>query len=192
MPFDVTYGDFWMLTGSGGYKVQSFRLNSLYDPDLTGVGGTPTYAAQLAEVYSSYKVDSVDIEVQFMNFKTTTCTLVGLCWHPSTEGPLSSATQIQQVAIEGRNSVSHCLPYVPSGGPAGDYTIKKHLDLSMVEGAILDDAFRANFNANPAKCINLDVFAVDTLGIADPSVEIFVRIMYHGRAFGRLSNVYTD
>lgn len=191
MPITIKYGDFWMLSGSGGFKVQSFRLNSLYDPDLTGVGGTPTYAAQLAEVYSSYKVEAVDIKVQFFNLGTTV-PLVGYIWHSSNESPVSSQTQIQQVAIEGRNSLSACMPTKGTNAGSPFLTLRKSLNLSNVEGAALDDAFRANFGANPAKVIHLDVFAVDTLGINEPSVEIAVTLTFKGKVFGRLANTYTD
>lgn len=192
LPFTLKYGDVWYLNGGSGVKVQSFRMNSIYDPDITGAGGTPTYAAQLAEIYESYKVESVDIKAEFFSFNTGIVQQIGMIWHPSNEGPVSSATQIQQILMEGANGLGGFIAARGSNGPTPKKTFTKHLDLSIVEGAILDDAFRANFGSNPAKVLGLDVVAIDPVGITDSAMQVAVTITFHGNAFGRLSNTYTD
>lgn len=48
-----------------------FRLNSLYDPDYTGVGHQPLYFDQLATLYERYKVYDVDIRVTATNNSAT-------------------------------------------------------------------------------------------------------------------------
>lgn len=40
----------------GGLYVQQFRLNSIFDPDLTNIGHQPYYRDQLAQFYTTYKV----------------------------------------------------------------------------------------------------------------------------------------
>lgn len=79
-----------------------------------------------------------------------------------------------------------------TSGPTPRLTLKKHLNLASIEGAALDDAFRANFGSNPAKMIGLDVVATDPVGIVDSAMEVAVTITYHGFAYGRRANTYTD
>jgi hypothetical protein len=44
---------------------QSFRLNSLYDPDFTGTGHQPYAYDQITPFYTRYLVDEVDIKLTF-------------------------------------------------------------------------------------------------------------------------------
>lgn len=45
--------------------MQQFRLNSLYDPDYTGVGDQPKYFDQMSLIYLRYIVYKVDVTLQF-------------------------------------------------------------------------------------------------------------------------------
>jgi len=191
IPFSVTYGDYWALNGGSGIKVQSFRLNSLYDPDVTGVGGKPTYADQLAQVYQSYLVTSADVTVEFFSFNTE-IEMVGAIWHPSGESPVSSVTQIQQIALENSNAMYANLPGKGSTGNTPRIILKKHLDLSKLEGVSLDDNFRADFGSNPVNSMHLDVFSIDPLAADDQATVACVTIKYNGFAYGQSSNTYTD
>lgn len=47
----------------GGLLVQQFRLNSLFDPDLTNLGHQPYYRDQLAQFYATYKVLSCQVNI---------------------------------------------------------------------------------------------------------------------------------
>lgn len=192
LPFSITYGDNWLLNGGSGTVVQSFRLGSINDPDLTGVGGTPTYAAQLAEIYKSYKIESVDIKLKFHSFSVDTVQLVGAVWHPSGESPVSSNTQIQQIALERMNSCYEYLSPRGSTGQTPSVSFVKHIDLTRLEGAALDDAFRASFGANPAKTQGLDIFCIDPVGVVACACLAVVTITYNGFAFGKAANTYTD
>lgn len=191
MPFSVTYGDVWLLNGGSGVKVQSFRMNSLFDPDLSGAGGTPTYANQLAEIYQSYLVDKIDVEAEFFSFNSE-LQMVGLIWHPSGEAPVSSITQIQQIALEGSNSLFATMPGKGSNSNTPKITLRKQLVLQDVEGCPLDDNFRADFGANPVNMMGLDLFSIDPSGIDDQATQVIVRITYHGYAYGRSALTYTD
>lgn len=48
---------------------QQFRINSLYDPDYTGVGGQPRYYDQLVTgtMYRAYRVDKVGYKITLVN-----------------------------------------------------------------------------------------------------------------------------
>lgn len=63
-----TYGQTVVLTsGTGGIygSEQVYRLNSLYDPDLTGLGHQPYGHDEMANLYRNYKVVGVGIDIKF-------------------------------------------------------------------------------------------------------------------------------
>jgi len=64
----LTYGDAWALaSGAATFAHNDFKINSLYDPDGTGVGGQPTGFAQWMALFSRYRVRAVTLELTFQN-----------------------------------------------------------------------------------------------------------------------------
>lgn len=51
----------------------TFRLNSLFDPELSGAGHQPRYYDTLTAVYGNYRVYRVSWEIQIYKPSTTTC-----------------------------------------------------------------------------------------------------------------------
>jgi hypothetical protein len=67
-PCSLRYGQAFTLTaGAAGVfgTEQVFRLNSLYDPDLTGTGHQPYGFDTLATLYFHYKVHAVTVSLRF-------------------------------------------------------------------------------------------------------------------------------
>lgn len=65
----LVYCDAFNIAASGGAVASNtFRLNSLYDPDLTNVGHQPQWFDQLATVYQKYRVKGAKITVTFSPF----------------------------------------------------------------------------------------------------------------------------
>lgn len=62
-------------TGSITPSNQVFRLDSLFDPDLTGTGHQPRYFDQLAALYQRYLVTRCDWRLQFINANSNTATI---------------------------------------------------------------------------------------------------------------------
>lgn len=59
----LLYADMYQLnTGATTAAGQAFRISSLFDPDLTGIGHQPRYFDQLAALYDRYRVDAVTVE----------------------------------------------------------------------------------------------------------------------------------
>jgi hypothetical protein len=68
MRYQVTF----QLTGASGATVtRIFRLNSLYDPDYTGVGVTAYGLSQLSALYSKYLVTRTHVKMDVNNANTT-------------------------------------------------------------------------------------------------------------------------
>lgn len=63
----VTYGDNYVmaLPALGVASEQIIRLNSIFDPDLTGAGHQPLYRDQIQALYNAYQVRKVNVEITF-------------------------------------------------------------------------------------------------------------------------------
>jgi len=58
------YSDYRAIVSSSNQGEYVYRLNSLFDPDQTGVGGQPDGFDQWKALYGLYRVVAVDVEVQ--------------------------------------------------------------------------------------------------------------------------------
>lgn len=92
----ITQKYFWVGTvtaGAAATGVQTFRLNSLQDPDYTGAGQQPLYHDELANLYDNYEVIDTKTKVTFLPNDTDSL-LVGSTVHEGTTAP---ATMYQAV-----------------------------------------------------------------------------------------------
>lgn len=60
----LVYSDFRSMTAGTNQAEYVYRANSLFDPDLTGVGGQPDGFDQWKTLYGVYRVVALDVEVQ--------------------------------------------------------------------------------------------------------------------------------
>jgi len=58
------YSDFRTMTASTNQAEYVYRLNSLFDPDFTGVGGQPDGFDQWKTLYTNYRVVACGVEVE--------------------------------------------------------------------------------------------------------------------------------
>lgn len=81
MRMRIAYGDKQTLTSStiNLTPTYAYRLNSIYDPDYTGLGAQPYWRDQLAAIYNRYRVLGAKITVTFANSPVTDTT--------TTQGP---------------------------------------------------------------------------------------------------------
>lgn len=59
----LTYSDSGRISSALTEAIQVWRLNSLYDPDLTGVGHQPMGFDQIMGIYQYFRVNSVTVEL---------------------------------------------------------------------------------------------------------------------------------
>jgi hypothetical protein len=68
----MMYHSFHILAPAGSaVAYNTFRMNSVYDPDFTGVGSSVTGYTQLAALYGRYRVTSAKISFDVINTSTT-------------------------------------------------------------------------------------------------------------------------
>lgn len=90
--------------------VQQFRLNSVFDPDLTGVGHQPYGYDTITGLYSVYKVMYVDVEVEFIQPDTQVAGTYGVVCLQSTNDAFAVGGKSLQTLDEKPNCWTGLIP----------------------------------------------------------------------------------
>jgi len=64
LPVKLKYDDFRAITAAGNQGLYVYRINSIFDPDFTGVGGQPGGFDQLKALYGRYRVMAFRFKIQ--------------------------------------------------------------------------------------------------------------------------------
>lgn len=131
---------------AGAYSSQIWQVNSLYDPDTTGVGHQPNGFDQMMTLYKEYVVRRAYIELEIWNSDNTQAQMVVLSVSNS-----SSAFGDIVVEMESGNSEFNTVG-VSQGGQAVR-KMKKWIDISKFLGTDVtkDDTYVGTAAANPNK-----------------------------------------
>lgn len=156
-PAYVHYGTLTENAAKSG-NFHTFRLNSLYDPDFTGVGGTAIGYTNLAAMYGLFRVRRVRIVLR--GFLTTTGT--------ATIGLMTGLSSTYTSVISLWEAEPNCLSKIVQGNVGGARSIAEFdttIDLPKVCGLRhgefdLDQDFAHTVGTNPAKPVYLAVFVV--------------------------------
>jgi len=187
----LRYVDTFRLTGGAGTPgANTFRFNSLFDPDLTGVGHQPMYYDQLCGAagsapYSRYRVLGAKITVKYMIENAPALAaanlgpvLVGL-QTGTTSGLFGSNAS---ALLEASGSVWTWLGDKSGGNNVktltATYTPSR--DLGVEQG---DDTVAAAYNGNPSQVFHAVPWKVDTVGAA--VVVALVQIEFRAEFFSR-------
>ncbi len=183
------YGDVWDATvPASAVWTNTFRLNSLYDPDQTGVGGTPSGAAIYLgadKPFYRYRVDSVDVEMRVANTTAAQTLLVGFIVAGDSVA-ITSGTIAQQIMLEGRASAWDFIN--STTGMEHDSTVlRKHIELKDVVGPNWRDRDNtAIYNANPGVNAYLLPMVCNADGATlSGTARIVFRVTYHCTLFER-------
>lgn len=146
------YVEFFSNTSTAGLNLdQVMNLNSLFDPNRTGVGHQPQGFDQWATFYNRYLVESCDVEVIWTNAPVggATVSIIGS----------NDATAITDpsVIMESPYAISKGL----SAGGAS-VSIKKHFDLAAITGVSKTtyrsrDSFQSQFASSPSEILTLHI-----------------------------------
>lgn len=188
----LTYSDVIGLTsGVGGIigTQKLYNLNSLFDPDQSGVGHQPYYYDQMTAMYQRYKVNGCLVELTFSNPTIDGVDLIMMV-QPSSS-TISTLTggntpdyleRPQSVVRELNNSGSQKVH------------IKQYFDIARIEGlsklqfsSANSDVYCANYNANPGATVTLALAAgCYTQGISGAAVNCFVKLTYYAVLYERI------
>lgn len=170
----MVYSDYRILTASTNEAEYVYRINSLYDPDVTGVGGQPDGFDEVNDLYSRYTVLAAKWTVSaFSNAAAGRAKLVAV---PSiSTSPIGLTDE-----AAGLPDARACICSF-AGSPA---RVSHKLGIGQVAGVSqeqisIDSAFSAAVTASPSRDIALHILcetsgATDTVGV-DVEIEYWAR-----------------
>lgn len=166
------YSDFRTLVSVLNQGEYVYRLNSLFDPDQTGVGGQPDGFDQWKALYQNYRVVAAHVCVEFI----CTSALVGL----ATMAPTSAVAGIGSAEEAGGLRHARTAPF--TNGILGKMKAMYHMNelVGYTPEAVLgDNTLQSSVTTNPTNQQYLHV-CTETGGATD-SVNMYVKITYFTR-----------
>lgn len=188
------YRDFQNLSvGTNLAATQVYRINSCYDPDLTGIGKQPRYWDQLANsnLYQLYLVHSVTYKVTFINKSASNDAIVSV----KLRDVATSASSAEEHYLSSELPKVHLKTLLPLGQSTSRVTIKGKSDIwpllsnSKASYFTSRSAYQSGWNASPADQAYMVITATDNpQGAAGCDVDMFVDIYYHVELFDNAMN----
>lgn len=167
-----------MVLPSGGTGVsRSWNLNSIYDPDRTGVGHQPLGHDEWSTMYTRYRVYGISYEIALTNTGSTGMVIGSLNTTPYAPG----STFLDVGTFELPRSRKFKV-----GNLAGNstYTMRGYFKVNAVLGQTseqyrTDPNNTALFTASPTNiaCVNLNAIYADTSNAA--TLQVYTRLIYH-------------
>lgn len=157
-----------------------FRLASIFDPDLTGVGHQPGLHDQLSPIFERYQVWKVDFKVIFKNNDSTNTQRIGY----SVSDDSTTTTSFEEYMENGNSDFA----LLSSGGSDDLYTMSGSILIPEVHGVsykqyMSNDDYGANFGSNPVEDAYVK-FIADGIGTDTGSVSAVVTLVYHVKMMG--------
>lgn len=165
---------------------QTYSMNSLFDPDVTGVGAQPLGYDQWSQFYTNYQVLGCKITIQGLSNSGSLRQCVVL--YPSTN---SSPITTIPTTHEQRYSKYKYIPSITSGQLA---YVSNYMSIKKIEGRVTSDLEytgtmgNIGFGASPVKQFFWQIFAYQ-LDPALTQINIFVtaQITYYAKLFNPIA-----
>lgn len=167
------------ITSSTGVPHQQvFRLNSIYDPDLTGTGHQPVGRDQLATLYDKYRVFAVSYSVEVTgNTATDVPRLVVIPFDGSITSPGRTFAMEFPRAITREGSIgrNYC-------------KIRGRISLPRLRGQTSsaykgDDANQSLISTNPSQLLSLNLFISSVQSTTTFVGQWRITLVYHTELF---------
>jgi hypothetical protein len=159
---------------AGGVAANVFRLNSVFDPDFTGVGSSVVAYTQLSALYGRYRVMAAKVFVEYVNVSATIPLTVFVALNPVTTVGVNIAAILAQRHVWTKGigaSVGSAATTHVCGGPVGAL-------YGVPERQVRDeDDFAALVGGNPNNGVYAHIGAYAD-GAAAGNLTIHVRIEY--------------
>jgi hypothetical protein len=176
-----------------GVSYNSFKLNSVYDPDQTGIGNQPRFYDQIfsATLYRKYIVTGCAYEVEFVN-QASTNALIGVIVGdtgltvPSTDSDLWYSKELPR----------HKIMMLPPAGQSNyKKTIKGYTSISSIlankkSSYMEDDTYQGSYNSDPNTVAYLRALtSAAPLDGTGANVDIYVTLRFTVTAFNLAGDV---
>lgn len=172
--------------GVGTTVSNAFRLNSMFDPDLTGVGHQPMQFDQVAVLYNSYIVTGALVDVTFTN-PDADGMWVGIRLRNGANGMTSAGRDLATIQ-ELRDVQSRPLNNTGKQSVRLRIFVPNHILLGISRATYMAEleTYGALVTADPLATTLLDVWAASTTGGA-LYCQAIVKIRYHCKYFNPIS-----
>lgn len=165
----------------GAASAYQFRLNSIFDPDYTGVGHQPGGHDQYAQIYETYCVTGVSFNISFANDNDAP-NIVG--YYISDREDVSSDAVV--MVEQGINEWKHIAGQ--DGGPA-NASFSGYVDLPKLMGYSYNDYvtnpnYQTVFGVNPADVGYITLWGTNIASGSLGNVYAFVELVYTVRLQG--------
>jgi hypothetical protein len=178
----LRYTDTINLTSASYGSVLSFRGNSVYDPDSSGVGHSPYYYATLAQVYSKYKVYGSKITCYV---QSTLSNSTGLALIPTTE-PLSAPTSQYEI-LDLPRAEWRLIPAVNINTKIVAHNASTSQILGLTQRQVEDNDYSSAINTNPAQQWFWNLYGFNVLSsVLQVDLSIVVQIEYDVKFYDRV------
>lgn len=158
-----------------------FRLNSLYDPDITGIGHKPLQYDQLTPVpYNRYMVHAVKCYMTFTN-PTNDGMYVGYRIRDNLYNAVATGGKSISYLKEMANT--QVAPLNNSGKQTKTFSfyVPLHVCFGITKQQYKDAwAYGAEYNANPSHEISLDLLAFSSVGTQE-TVRFSCKMIYYAQ-----------
>lgn len=163
--------------GSGVPATQSYRINSIFDPDLTGTGHQPLGHDEMATLYNRYRVYGMKYRITLSNQSTTDYADICVSLRPNTTTYSSIYTAMEsaynQKSIVGPETGSRNISIIK-----GYASVAKLRGISKRQLAIEED-YGALFGSNPGNIPLLTIFAQNQNSATSITVNARVDLVYY-------------
>jgi hypothetical protein len=156
----LRYVDTYSVTiTAGSIGKQVMYLNSVFDPDNTGVGHQPLYRDTYAAIYDQYAVVKVSCTVKFMNLAGADSVICGIVLDDD-----NSTSSTVNTLCEQNHGQHTILP--PMSGSLSTHTFTYHWDCKSVLGIdpFASETYKTPVGSNPTEVSSLLIWATDTGG----------------------------
>jgi len=172
---------------AGAATVYSFRLNSIYDPNFTGVGHQPSTHDQFNVLYESYCVTGCRYKISAINSSNTDPAYIAIQCIDSANSNTVFSSVVEQGGVEWK-------PLGGINGSPGAVTFEGYASNLKLVGKDYDQytgnsQYVTLFGANPGDVTYLNIYTTNA-GTGDgPSIYLCVELIYDVLLQG--SNVIT-
>lgn len=168
-----------LASGVGLFQTQLMNLNSIYDPDRSGVGHQPLGRDQWADWYNRYRVYRVDYTITLTDLDESQPAIVAVI----NQNGIPAYTNVAAFEQPG----AYVKQLAPVGG-MNKTTIKNSVYLPRLNGKT-SAAYRANddtqalFGANPAEVLTQAITVAPVIAGSPVNVGYTINYVYHVEMF---------
>ncbi len=182
----IRYSDEIGINPATTYGQYTFRGNSCFDPDETGIGHQPMYFDQYSEVYSKYKVISSRISVTAANYNAAASAVIVVV--PSSE--IITITSYAIAMEQPYAKRTELLPVSTRGGVQSSLRsgIRTQKILGLSSAQFASEDYSATTGATPSSVWywNIAAFDISALSVR-LVVDIDYRVIFYDRKAPSLS-----